>query len=205
MIIKKDNLIKWEEQGLWRTTDLAWKFDFPTYYLCFIIFFSLPLSLPSLPIILKPCLIDCSVSSCLSSALLKSGGNGVEVNVRTPEQTRLLGILEGALFLFWSKLHVGFPGDSVLKNLLAKARCGFDSWVEKIPWRRKWQPTPVFLPGESPWTEEPNHGVTKELDMTEQLSNNNKATGVSSVKLGVRIASQHCLLLVFLNNKFINL
>ena len=27
-------------------------------------------------------------------------------------------------------------------------RCGFDSWVEMIPWRRAWQPTPVFLPGE---------------------------------------------------------
>ena len=25
----------------------------------------------------------------------------------------------------------------------------FDLWVGKIPWRRKWQPTPVFLPGES--------------------------------------------------------
>ena len=25
----------------------------------------------------------------------------------------------------------------------------------KIPWRKKWQPTPVVLPGESPWTEEP--------------------------------------------------
>ena len=25
---------------------------------------------------------------------------------------------------------------------------GFDPWVRKIPWRRKWQPTPVFLPGE---------------------------------------------------------
>ena len=28
-------------------------------------------------------------------------------------------------------------------------RCGFKSWVKKIPWRRKWQPTPVFLPGKS--------------------------------------------------------
>ena len=28
-------------------------------------------------------------------------------------------------------------------------RHGFDSWVKKIPWRRKWQPTPVFLPGKS--------------------------------------------------------
>ena len=27
-------------------------------------------------------------------------------------------------------------------------RPGFYHWVEKIPWRRKWQPTPVFLPGE---------------------------------------------------------
>ena len=30
----------------------------------------------------------------------------------------------------------------------------FNSQVRKIPWRRAWQPTPVFLPGESPWTEE---------------------------------------------------
>ena len=27
-------------------------------------------------------------------------------------------------------------------------RCGFNPWVGKIPWKRKWQPTPVFLPGE---------------------------------------------------------
>ena len=26
----------------------------------------------------------------------------------------------------------------------------------KTPWRRAWQPTPVSLPGESPWTEEPD-------------------------------------------------
>jgi len=28
-------------------------------------------------------------------------------------------------------------------------RCGFDPWVKKIPWRRKWQPTPVFFNGKS--------------------------------------------------------
>ena len=28
-------------------------------------------------------------------------------------------------------------------------RCRFEPWVRKIPWRRKWQPAPVFLPGES--------------------------------------------------------
>ena len=26
--------------------------------------------------------------------------------------------------------------------------CGFDSWVGKIPWRKAWQTTPVFLPRE---------------------------------------------------------
>ena len=30
-----------------------------------------------------------------------------------------------------------------------KRRHQFDAWVRKIPWRRAWQPTPVFLPGES--------------------------------------------------------
>ena len=28
-------------------------------------------------------------------------------------------------------------------------RCGFNPWVGKIPWRRAWQPTPIFLPGKS--------------------------------------------------------
>ena len=34
-------------------------------------------------------------------------------------------------------------------------RLEFNPWVRKILWRRKWQPTPVFLLGESPWTGEP--------------------------------------------------
>ena len=39
----------------------------------------------------------------------------------------------------------------VVKNPPANAGDirGFDRWVGKIPWRRAWQPTPVFLPGES--------------------------------------------------------
>ena len=31
---------------------------------------------------------------------------------------------------------------------LSCRRLGFDPWVQKIPWRREWQLTPVFLPGE---------------------------------------------------------
>ena len=43
-----------------------------------------------------------------------------------------------------------FPGGSDSKSIcLQCGRPGFDPWVRKIPWRRKWQPTPVLLPGES--------------------------------------------------------
>ena len=35
-----------------------------------------------------------------------------------------------------------------------------------IPWRKAWQPTPVFLPGETPWTEENPHGVTENRTQT---------------------------------------
>ena len=42
-----------------------------------------------------------------------------------------------------------FTGVSVVKNLLSMQECRLDPCVGKIPWRRKWQPTPVFLPGES--------------------------------------------------------
>ena len=66
-----------------------------------------------------------------------------------------------------------FPGATSGKEPVCQPRYkrrGFNSWVGKIPWRRKWQPTPVFLPGEphgqrsladySPWG-------CKELDTTE--------------------------------------
>ena len=37
----------------------------------------------------------------------------------------------------------------MVKGLPAVWRPGFDPWVGKMPWRRKWQSTPVFLPGKS--------------------------------------------------------
>ena len=48
---------------------------------------------------------------------------------------------------------LGFSGGASGKEPTSQCRRhkrqGFDPWVGKIPWRRKWQPTPVFLPGES--------------------------------------------------------
>ena len=61
----------------------------------------------------------------------------------------------------------------IVKNLPAVWETGFGPWIGKIPWRREWLPTPVFLPrdshgqrslaGYSPWG-------CKELDTTEQLT-----------------------------------
>ena len=60
-----------------------------------------------------------------------------------------------------------------LRICLHYRRPRFDPWVGKIPWRREWQPTPVFLLGESheqrnlvgysPWN-------CKELDIIERLT-----------------------------------
>ena len=55
----------------------------------------------------------------------------------------------------WEKAAVpsGFPGGASGKESACQfsrcRRCGFDPWNGKIPWRRKWQPPAVFLPGKS--------------------------------------------------------
>ena len=42
-----------------------------------------------------------------------------------------------------------------VKNLPAMWETQVRSLGWEDPWKREWQPTPVFLPGESPWAEEP--------------------------------------------------
>ena len=48
---------------------------------------------------------------------------------------------------------MGFPDGTSGKESTCQCRGhkrhGFDPWVGKIPWRRAWQPTSVYLPGES--------------------------------------------------------
>ena len=49
--------------------------------------------------------------------------------------------------------QMGFPGGTSGKEPACQCRRqkrrGFKPWVREIPWRRAWQPTPVFLPGET--------------------------------------------------------
>ena len=68
----------------------------------------------------------------------------------------------------------GFPGGANGKGPARQCRkhkrCGFDPWVRKIPWRRAWQPTPVFMPrvshGQRSLAGYGSQG-SKELDTTE--------------------------------------
>ena len=75
---------------------------------------------------------------------------------------------------WWVTIHeVTSLMAQVVENLPHCRRCRFNHWVRKILWRRKWQPTPVFLPGDfngqrslagySPWCH-------KESDTTKHTS-----------------------------------
>ena len=69
-----------------------------------------------------------------------------------------------------SLLHTGNYLHSIYM-VLRRTRWGFDPWVRKIPWKRAWQPTPVFLPEKSPGQRSlAGYGSRgrKESDTTEQ-------------------------------------
>ena len=80
-------------------------------------------------------------------------------------------------YFVWKQNSVkGFSGGSAVKNLPANAEdVGLIPASARFPWRRKWQPTPVILPGKShgqrsqagcsPWG-------SKSVEYTEQLNNN---------------------------------
>ena len=60
-------------------------------------------------------------------------------------------------FMLHIEPMLGFPGGSAVKTRLQyrnHRRRRVDPWVGKIPWRRAWQPTPVFLPRKSHRQEE---------------------------------------------------
>ena len=69
-------------------------------------------------------------------------------------------------------------------------RWGFDPWVRKIPWSRKWQPTPIFLPGKfhgqkslagyNPWD-------SKESGTTEHTHCNKSYVNLISLSLSQNI------------------
>ena len=76
---------------------------------------------------------------------------------------------------------IGYPLQysqaSLVAQLVKNPPAMWETWVWslgwKIPWKRAWQPIPVFLPGESPWTKEPGRLLSmgwSRVDTTEGLS-----------------------------------
>ena len=101
----------------------------------------------------------------------------------------LLFLFQNWLFFFLTlKMRLGLPWWSSDWESTCRWRGHrFHPWVRKIPWRRKWQPTPVFLPGKS-------HGqrslagysqwACKELDTTEQPKQQQQLCPWDSQRLG---------------------
>ena len=81
----------------------------------------------------------------ITSMLIKLSKTSVSSSVKRDRQP--IGFWEDSIKC------LGFPGGASGKELACQGRRQmrhwFDPWVGKILWRREWQPTPVFLPGES--------------------------------------------------------
>ena len=81
----------------------------------------------------------CGQKLCLWVHIEQRAQTGREMGLQRTEVTDLVASNDWLL---------GFSGGSDNKESACYcSRCGFDPWVGKIPWRRKWQPTPVSLPG----------------------------------------------------------
>ena len=94
-------------------------------------------------------------------------------------------------------LWAGFPGGSVVESACQCRRPGFNPWVWKIPSRRKWQSTPVFLHrkshgqrslvGYSPWNESESRSIASDslrpYGLYRPWNSPGQNTGVGSLSL----------------------
>ena len=104
----------------------------------------------------------CACSSCsLGPNDCLHPADGRHKTVRRSYRPPLKSLSSERPSTYWLlSLREGFPGGTSGKEPTCQCRgwssqsqrrkrCGFDPWVGKIPCRRAWQPTPVFLPGKS--------------------------------------------------------
>ena len=76
----------------------------------------------------------------------------------------------------------------------------FSPWIGKIPWRRVGQPTPVFLPGESPWTKRPGGLQSTGLQRVRHDWTTKHST--AQKRQHMRICSLVFIMLVIKNSKY---
>ena len=105
----------------------------------------------------------CRPETCSDQKLSQGKAGSDALPISAPDPVPPLSSVPPGSYLAKSKFQplscMGFPGGASGKEPACQCRrnkrCIFDPWVRKIPWRKTQQPIPVFLPGESPWTEEP--------------------------------------------------
>ena len=118
--------------------------------------------LPNVPSLLLPDLLPCSYDAPVPPQLFSRtpslqdpsgafGSHEVFLDYLSPLVLQLSHLWSGENWTHFTRLW-NVHELLVVKNSPANAgdkRPRFDPWVRKIPCRRKWQPTPVFLPGKS--------------------------------------------------------
>ena len=123
--------------------------------------------------------------------LLVCSGKESTCNVGDPGLIPGLGSSPGEGIGYPLQYSGASPVAQTTKNLPAMWETWFNPWTEKIPWRRAWQPTSVFLSGESPWTDESLAGYSpwdgKESDATERIS-----TAQTSIQYILVVLFVHC-------------
>ena len=90
-------------------------------------------------------------SACNAGDLgLMPGSDPLEKEMAAHSSTLAESNVTEWLHFHFSYWYIGLPWWFIGKESTCQCRrCGFDPRVGKIYWRRKWQPTPVFLPGKS--------------------------------------------------------
>ena len=89
----------------------------------------------------------------------------VWITIHSEQKRNKTGRCQKFYSLLHSTIHSGASLVAQCEFTCQCRRCGFNPWVGKIPWDRKWQPTPweIPLPWEIPWTEEPGRLQATEL------------------------------------------
>ena len=111
---------------------------------------------------------------------------------------------------YWREYCTSFPCRSVGKeSTFNVGDPGFDSWVGKIPWRRKWQPITVFLPGKShgqrslagysPWVARVRHNSATKPPLEGNLHTNEQVLSFAKGAIFEMQGNlfQTCLFLIF--------
>ena len=111
-------------------------------------FFSWGAQIIFLNLIIQYFLIICSIYSAKNKGLkaifqlVFSSGTSMTL-LKISDTLRVPVKLASPSVYMWASLVA-----HMVKNLPAMEKTYVQTWVRKIPWRREWQPTPVFLPGE---------------------------------------------------------